>query len=100
MTDVEPKYPTGFASFVELGVNVEPMVKLVYLGEDEAVGVMLTMEECAAMMSIVGETMMRAAMVRKMTTIFPDQRDAILENLRFRWSGGEGLDDGSTDQGS
>jgi hypothetical protein len=41
--------------------------------------------------------MMRAAVIREMTTIFPEQRDTILENLLFRWSGGpDGADDPST----
>ena len=52
------------------------------------------------MMSVVGETMMRCAVITEMTTMWPEQRDKILENLQFRWSGGGGLDDGSADQGS
>jgi monoamine oxidase len=93
----EPHYPTGFASFVEMGVNGEPLIKLVFMGEAEGSAVIMTMDETAVVMSVVGETMMRAAVIREMTTIFPEQRDTILENLLFRWSGGpDGADDPST----
>jgi monoamine oxidase len=85
MTD---QFPSGFAAFVEIGVNGEPLVKLVFMGDDDATAIVLTMDECASIMSVVGETMMRAAVIREMTTIFPEQRDTILENLLFRWSGG------------
>lgn len=95
MTDAH--YPSGFASFVEMGVNDEPLIKMVFLGGEEASAVIMTMDETAAVMSIVGETMMRAAVIREMTTIFPEQRDTILENLLFRWSGGpDGAADPST----
>jgi len=100
MTDVEPKYPSGFACFIDFGVNNEPLIRLMFQGDGEATAVVLTTHEAAVMMSVVGETMMRCAVITEMTTMWPEQRDKILENLQFRWSGGGGLDDGSADQGS
>jgi hypothetical protein len=96
MTNDDAKYPSGFASFVEMGVNGEPLVKLVFMGDDEATEVILAMDECAVVMSVVGETLMRCSVIREMTTMFPEQRDTILENLMFRWSGGpDGTDPSS-----
>jgi len=93
----DAQYPSGFAAFVEMGVNNEPLIKLVFIGDAHATEIILAMDECASVMSVVGETMMRAAVIREMTTIFPEQRDTILENLLFRWSGGpDGSDDPST----
>ena len=86
MTDAQ--YPSGFAVFIEVGVNGEPLIKLVFAGDGQASEIILTMDECAVMMSVMGETMMRCAVLREMTTIFPEQRDTIMENLLFRWSGG------------
>jgi len=86
MTDVQ--YPAGFSASIELGVNHEPLIRLVFTGDDSTSEVILAMDEAQMVMSIVGETMMRAVVIREMTTIFPEQRDTILENLLFRWSGG------------
>lgn len=99
MSDIVPTFPSGFAAFVEIS-DSEPLVKLVFLGDDDATAVLLAPMECASMMSVVGETLMRCKLITEMTTMFPEQRDMILENLKFRWSGGGGLDDGSTNQGS
>jgi hypothetical protein len=98
--DPAPKFPSGFAAHIEMGINSEPLIKLTFMGDGEAVAIVLAMDEVAVMMSIVGESMMRAAVIREMTTIFPEQRDTIMANLLFRWSGGGGLEDGSADQSS
>jgi monoamine oxidase len=81
-------YPSGFAAFIEMGDNGEPLIKMVFMDDDRSTEVILTMDECAVLMSVMGETMMRSAVILEMTTIFPEQRDTILENLLFRWSGG------------
>ena len=82
------EYPSGFAAYIDIGDNGEPLIKMVFLGDGEATEVILTMEETVSVMAIVGESMRRAAVLVEMTTIFPEQRETILENLLFRWSGG------------
>lgn len=83
------QYPSGFGANVTLGVNGEPLVMITFLGEEGALSqIVLTEVEAQALVSVTQETIFRAALIREMTTMFPEQRQAILETMAFRWAGG------------
>lgn len=92
MTD---QFPSGFACNITLGSNDEPLLGLVFMGEDlEVTEIVLTEMEAHAVLVVIDEAQHRAAVLREMITMFPEQRDSILENLMFRWTGG--VDDPSS----
>jgi len=49
---------------------------------------LLTEDEAQHLVTLLQETVNRTAIIREMTTMFPEQRDYILENIVFRWGGG------------
>jgi hypothetical protein len=82
------RFPSGFACNITLGINDEPLLSLVFLGDDlEVSEIVLTEVEATAVLNILGEAAVRASMLREMITMFPEQRDSILATLMFRWTG-------------
>lgn len=93
-----PEYfPSGFGVNVSVGVNYEPLIALVFIGVDgeEATEITLTEQEGQAIRHLLDITLVRAAVLREVTTAFPEQRQALVETLAFRWSGGD-IDGDST----
>jgi hypothetical protein len=80
--------PQGLSIALTLDVLDEPLITLVIPVEAvEPLEILFSEAEVDAAVGLILEGRVRAAVLREMLTMFPEQRDAILANVVFRWTG-------------
>ena len=68
--------------------ELEPVVVLTFRPvEGEDISVALSAEDLEGMLPVVIGACIRTRTVTEMVTIYPEQREEIIQNLMFRWTG-------------
>ena len=101
MTDEEEFEVVPHATGAVIGITFFPetpdpvLVITFHVGDEEGapstLRVGMSADELESMIPTMLGAVVRARVITEMTTVYPEKRDEILQNLLFRWTDGEGL---------
>ena len=82
-------YPMGLSISIALNEIDEPVVSMLFQvpDDEDVIEMVFDMQEIGAALGLSQEGMIRGNVLREMLTMFPDDKDKILANVMFRWTG-------------